>query len=639
MTLRIELKENTLVIEKAKSCLHPVQLAQIRFWGFQPQETGQNSDYMAQLDVAILPKLLDYFDQEHVTYELGHTCEKVRLELSTRTLKLQGLFDNARNFKAGVTDKKTFSEFVRLVDSFTARPLKEHQYKAAFHLSIIGNGANFSVPGSGKTAVVLSCYEALHRRGEVSLLVVVGPPSCFKPWIDEFRKTLGRQPTFRTFAGGDKLERKASYYKTPEASGELCLITYQTLLMDQQELSFMLNQPSIQPYLVIDEAHYIKQLNGNWATAVLGIAALAKYRCVLTGTPMPRSYADLFNLFDFLWLEQNPLSGAVKIELEQHERNDHQETAKQLLRDVVGPLFYRVPKSELGLSEPILHPPQIVNMNRYERIIYDAISSRIRHYAKQDYLRNVDFVWRLWRGRIMRLRQCASYTGLLSNTIDGYQEDLLEGELDLARLVRQYDELEIPAKLTQLVVMVKEFEGLGEKVLIWSNFVGTLKLIERHLIKSCHACKLIYGATPSEVEDSEELETRQSRQSIIAEFLDLNSGMNVLIANPAACAESISLHRSCHRAIYYDLSYNCAQYLQSLDRIHRVGGSETVQPHYHFLQYADTIDLDIKANLESKAQRMYSIIDSADVAVLSLDMFDEADELKAYERLFGSPEK
>ena len=113
-----------------------------------------------------------------------------------------------------------------------------------------------------------------------------------------------------------------------------------------------------------------------------------------------------------------------------------------------------------------------------------------------------------------------------------------------------------------------------------------------------------------------------------------DSGVDVLVANPAACAESISLHKACSHAIYYDLSYNCAQYLQSLDRIHRVGGSENKVAHYHFLQYEDSLDADILANVQAKADKMSQIIDQ-DYPIYSLDMCAEDEELEAYDRLFG----
>jgi len=125
------------------------------------------------------------------------------------------------------------------------------------------------------------------------------------------------------------------------------------------------------------------------------------------------------------------------------------------------------------------------------------------------------------------------------------------------------------------------------------------------------------------------------REKIRNEFVDSDSGLDVLIANPAACAESISLHKTCFHAVYYDLSYNCAQYIQSLDRIHRVGGSETRRPNYQFLQYRDTIDQDIRSNIEQKAKRMAALIDM-EYTIYSLDMFEGNEDEEAYDRLFGA---
>ena len=116
--------------------------------------------------------------------------------------------------------------------------------------------------------------------------------------------------------------------------------------------------------------------------------------------------------------------------------------------------------------------------------------------------------------------------------------------------------------------------------------------------------------------------------------MDPSSGLDVLIANPAAFAESVSLHKTCKHAIYYDLSYNCAQFLQSIDRIHRVGGSETEESHYYFLQYKDSIDSDILTLLYNRRDRMYDLIEK-DYSIYSMDMFEEDHEdLNAYERIF-----
>ena len=163
---------------------------------------------------------------------------------------------------------------------------------------------------------------------------------------------------------------------------------------------------------------------------------------------------------------------------------------------------------------------------------------------------------------MIRLRQCLSYIKLLTTALDDYDEKLFEDDKSIASLIYKYDELEKPGKILELVEIVKELRGQGEKVVIWSNFVKTLKLIKRTVMELGFPVHLIYGETPLEHinDNADEL----TRARIIEKFVSKESGVDILVANPAACAESISLHKTCSSAIYYDLSYNCAQYLQSL---------------------------------------------------------------------------
>jgi len=220
---------------------------------------------------------------------------------------------------------------------------------------------------------------------------------------------------------------------------------------------------------------------------------------------------------------------------------------------------------------------------------------------------------------------------LTGSAVTEYNENLIGDDVSLSDVIKHYDELEMPAKMGALLPHVRQLLDTGEKIVIWSNFVRTLKLIRDRVSELGHGVRLVYGGTPIE---SASVPEELTREGIIREFIHPTSGVDVLVANPAACAESISLHKTCSHAIYYDLSYNCAQFLQSLDRIHRVGGSEEKSPHYYFLQYEETIDADILANVQKKADNMSAVIDQ-DYAVYSLDMFAEDDELEAYERLFG----
>jgi len=630
----VDLSKDKIIIEDTSLGLEPNQISQLQFWGFikTPERkvyklTSLNSP--EEID-SILIKVINYIKKERISYLVSPECEKRISELYQEKIKIEKKRQQAKAYKEGNFDKSEFNRFLSFISNNIPRKLKNHQIKAAFHNYLIKNAANFSVPGSGKTAVILTIYEKLKSEGEVNILFVVGPVACFGPWRTEFRETLGRDPHYKILAGGEQVSRKSEYYCPSSRINELYLTSYQTLENDQSEVARFFQQKGVKAFFVIDEAHYIKQIGGIWASTILRLSKFAKYRCILTGTPFPRSYTDLFNLFDFLWPHNSPFNSAIKTKIKISEEKGELTPIKTMLKETIGPNFYRVRKSELGLIPPVFHSPYVIKMNKYEKKIYEAIVEKIRFYSKQDYLKNIELIMKLRRGRIIRLRQCVSYIKLLLTAIENYDEDLIEDKSNLKSIISNYDNLETPAKLEYLRKFVARLQEKNLKVVIWAHFIKTLELIVNYLKEAGFYCKLIYGKTPIE---HVSLQEEESREKIRNEFIDPYSGLDVLVANPGACGESISLHKTCFHAIYYDLSYNCAQYLQSLDRIHRIGGSERNQAHYYFLQYENTIDRDIKNNLDGKAKRMYEIIDE-DYNIYSLDMFEDDGEIEAYERLF-----
>jgi SNF2 family DNA or RNA helicase len=626
----IDTIDSGIKILETKGKISSIHISQLYYFGFKKIAAGE---YVAETDNpdGLLERIINYFSETDEKFDLSKTCLDLINNTRIRKEQFAQLLTYAKDFKNGKYDKNTFNKFNQFLDITLKRKLRDHQKKAAYHLLIVGNGANFSVPGSGKTTVLLAVYEKLRLDGLLNTLFVIGPPACFGPWQNEFIETLGRKPDCRILAGGEFLSRKLEYYNFGNNKGELYLTTFQTLLNDIADVQKFLSNNNVKAYVVVDEAHYIKQIGGEWAKAVLSLAPFAKYRCVLTGTPLPRAYSDAFNLFDFLFPENPPLDSFAKSKIELLEKQKSFLEVKNIFEQKVEPLIYRVRKKDLGLIPAIFHPPVLVEMNKYEKILYDAIVKKIRDYSKDDYHKNIDLIIKLMRGRIIRLRQCVSYSKLLATAIDDYDEDLFFDESNLASLILDYDRLEKPGKLIKLLQMIEKLQSNRQKVVIWSNFRETLRLIKREIITSGFKSEMIYGDTPTE---STPFSVEKTRDEIRDEFVLADSGLDILIANPAACAESISLHKTCFHAIYYDLSYNCAQYLQSLDRIHRVGGSEKEQANYHFLQYENSIDQDISLNLDEKAQRMYSLIDK-EYDIYTLDMFSDNNEIEAYKRIFG----
>jgi SNF2 family DNA or RNA helicase len=630
MTTRIRLDGDRLVIDDETGMVSGRHYSQLVYWGFRAQ-SGTRLFVASPIDQhGSLDKVLSYFQKNGIAYEVASEIAATQAELGELRKALQAARTAGAAFKDGDIRVTPVPEFLSFLSTQIPRKLKPHQIKAALHLLAVGNGANFSVPGSGKTTVVLAVYHWLKQQSLIDALFVVGPPSCFGPWRMEFQEVLGREPAVTLLAGGSIDDRRAAYNVSRRSLRDLYVTSFQTLQRDWEQVRLLFKESGARFFFVIDEAHYIKQLDGAWATAVLNVAPLASRRCVLTGTPFPRTYSDAFNLFDALWPQSPPLSPKDRIRIEYFAQQKDEAQASSILGQAIGPLFYRVRKQDLGLAPQQFHPPIIVPMAQYEKLVYNSIMDRLRDLSKDEQFRNWDLLIRLRRGRMIRLRQTISYTKLLASAVVEYNENLLAENPSLADVIRHYDELEVPAKLVRLTEMVAKFRATGDKILVWSNFVQSLKLISEHLTKQGHGVRLIYGETPTENVSEKDEETREE---IIRMFLRHDSGIDVLVANPAACAESISLHKSCAHAIYYDLSYNCAQYLQSLDRIHRVGGSEDKVAHYYFLQYADTVDRDVLANVQRKAEAMSAIVDR-DFPIYDLDMFSVDDELAAYERLF-----
>ncbi len=119
-------------------------------------------------------------------------------------------------------------------------------------------------------------------------------------------------------------------------------------------------------------------------------------------------------------------------------------------------------------------------------------------------------------------------------------------------------------------------------------------------------------------DNDEELESRKYK---IKKFKDKKSDCMVLVANYASCAEGISLHHVCHNAIYIDRSFQADQYLQSIDRICRLGNND--EKNILILQNKipttlKNIDLTVNHSLQRKIDDMGRFLNDPDLTQMSL---------------------
>lgn len=103
-------------------------------------------------------------------------------------------------------------------------------------------------------------------------------------------------------------------------------------------------------------------------------------------------------------------------------------------------------------------------------------------------------------------------------------------------------------------------------------------------------------------------------------------GPAILVTNPATCSESISLHQACHHAIYLDRTYDAALFLQSIDRIHRLGLSPEIEITIHIIQASidgeDTIDHLVDSSIQTKRADMEQLLEGAEVRPLRQGLSD-----------------
>lgn len=556
----------------------------------------------------------------------GTADSAIAQELERRR-SFQRTREAASALKAGTRDFDR-SSLDRALSEFgwqPSRALRPHQVDGAAHALTAINAANFSVPGSGKTVTTLAAAVAHIQSGTVDLVVVVGPLACFDPWEQEARAATGARIDVRRVRGS-AASRRATYEQT--RAHQVLLLSYATAAADQLLLLRLFRHWRVM--LVVDESHRIKRFRGGvWAPALMELARHARVRQILSGTPMPQSGKDLYTQLNVLWPD-GLLTGTrdafgARVDTDFHG-----------VLDKVGPFVSRTPKAALGLPpyEVIRHD---VDLRATQAEIYELICNQFRRQL-QDAQTWQDKLNALRRGRPIRLLQAAANPALF-NMRDSYYRlpRLEERPPTLMERLAAYQQHELPAKSVAALALVGTIMERQEKVVCWSNFVANLDHLRRLVRERLGVpCFQIDGRVPAGTdalrddpnEGRERPGEEDTREAIIQRFLT-NKGPAVLVTNPASCSESISLHSSCHNAIYLDRTYDCALFLQSIDRIHRLGLPPDANVTIHILlathDGGPTIDHLVDASLQAKDARMRLLLEGANLGPISLSDDPSAD--------------
>ena len=515
-----------------------------------------------------------YFSARHNQYRVVFT-DNAKSMLKTAN-------DTSYNTALALNARSEAEIKARLESIGFKRSLTINQLNNLKKISHLPGAATFSVPGAGKTTEALAFF--FLNATDADRLLVVAPKNAFSAWDEQLDACMGENyGKFVRLRGGE-----AAIQIALRTNPRFMLITYDQLSRVKNTIVSLLSSGNI--YMFLDESHRIKggkQIKR--ADAILEMAHLPKRKLIMSGTPMPQSPKDLVSQFSFLYPTKDVTDTTVI--------------------DLIQPIFVRTTKGQLGIPK-LDHRVVQVPMTQLQREIYKTLKSEVRRQLNPVLSDSSRYELRRIGKCVMKVMEFVSNPSLLSNDMD-YAFDRRVGALLL--------ESDGP-KIDYVCRRARQLAAEGKKVLIWSSFVQNVELIALRL--SDLGAEYIHGGV--DAGDESDFDTREGK---IKRF-HTEDTCKVLVANPAACSEGISLHKVCQYAIYLDRSFNAAHYMQSEDRIHRLGLSPDAKPQIEFVECEDSIDQVVRTRLELKVKTMAQALEdsSLSVEISSVDYDEEAED-------------
>ena len=487
-----------------------------------------------------------------------------------------------RNSYSALKNAKLVSKknlYAKLSKSGFCRNLTPEQLRNVRFLSSLPAGATFSVPGAGKTTEALATFA--YRYETDDKLLVVAPKNAFSAWEEQLELCFcdqGKQFTRLRGTSSIPVELQKDRY--------LFLIGYQQLVQVKEYIYDFVSRDNV--HIFLDESHRIKGANNITTNAVLGLSFLAKSKLIMSGTPMPQSTADLVPQLRFLFPELSSSAENVV------------ETVKSI--------YVRTTKEELGLPK-VNHITIPIDMDPVQRRVYDLIRSEIVREAASTLSKKDRQAFRRLGKSIVHALQITSNPALLAEEISFAHSQ------ELANALKEGT----GPKIQYLLRRVRKLASENRKVLVWTNFVHNVEFLAYALQDI--GSVFIHGGVDAGDDNDED-----TREGKIRSFHE-DESIKVLVANPAAASEGISLHSVCNYAIYLDRNFNAAQYLQSIDRIHRLGLGMEVDTTVEVLECKKSIDEVVQDRLGYKVGKMAEVLNDPSLSVSSAHIEADEDDL------------
>jgi len=440
------------------------------------------------------------------------------------------------------------------------------------------NYAYFMEMGTGKSKVLIDNMSMLYDHGHINGVLILAPKGVYRNWqrqeipthlpnhIEDF--TVAWTPT------PNKVEKEMleSIIKDPKD------LTLDIFLMNIEALHTTKGARFAERFLnghrgmiVIDESTTIKNPKAIRTKNALKLSTLAKYRRILTGSPVTRDPIDLFSQCEFLdpailghasyYSFKNRYTVQVRTNVGTHVFNKvvgYKNLGE--LSGLLDPYSYRVLKEDcLDLPEKIYTKRQV-----------DLTAEQKKAYKEMK-----DYALTLFEDGSV----------LTASTV--MTQLLRLHQISCGHLIMEDGETKIfkNNRITELMDILEEVDG---KVIIWANYRQDIRTIYNNIAKKYgpDTVATYYGDTP----DGE-------RQDIVQRFQDSKSPLRYFVGNQQTAGYGLTL-TAASTVVYYSNNYDLEKRIQSEDRAHRIGQKSNVT--YIDLIAEKTVDERIVKALRNK---------------------------------------
>ena len=437
--------------------------------------------------------------------------------------------------------------------------------------------ALFMEMGTGKSKVLVDNIAVLYDKGAIRGALIIAPKGVYKNWDEiEFPVHLPDHVEHTKVLWEPNITKRKQLELDTLFDGKDDL---KVLIMNVEAFSTtkgldfahsFLNIFLGKALIGIDESTTIKSPTAKRTKNILKIGELAKYRRILTGSPVTKSPLDLYTQCKFLdpyhldedsyyafrarysnMVKRNFGGRSVQLVVS-YRRLD--ELSKKLEK-----FSYRILKEDCLDLPPKVFTKRIVDLSDEQKKMY--LTMKNEAIAEQD-------------GKVMSsMSALTTLLRLHQITCGTFKAD--DGTLT-------------PIKNNRITALMDCLEETDGKVIIWATYREDIKTIVESLKKAYGDASTVeyHGGVDSTL-----------RQKQIALFQEKNGPARYFVGNPSTGGYGITL-TAANTVIYYSNSYDLEKRLQSEDRAHRIGQTGSVT--YVDLVAEKTIDERIIKSLRSK---------------------------------------